>query len=230
MDQTAYALGVRRAAAEIWISRLGVGLVALAASAASLAGEPAPIEYEVALDVAECSEDDPSVGVTLSLEAGRWAIAPILTLGNGVSAWNSSGELVDACERDGSECEVGWMTDFALSFSVTYEFDRTTRRWATPLLAYVNAPTTTFILAEPTDVSFFISDSNCGDNLGSLHLHVYTIESMLNPDVNGDDVVDGLDLGALLGAWGSGHPVLDLDCDGTVDVADLSLLFSMWSE
>jgi len=55
-------------------------------------------------------------------------------------------------------------------------------------------------------------------------------------DLNGDDVVDGADLGTLLGGWGA-CPTgggdrdcpADLDGSGTVDGADLGLLLGLWS-
>jgi endonuclease I len=47
-------------------------------------------------------------------------------------------------------------------------------------------------------------------------------------DLNGDTVVDGADLGQLLGAWGGGPGPADLNGDGTVDGADLGLLLGAW--
>jgi hypothetical protein len=47
-------------------------------------------------------------------------------------------------------------------------------------------------------------------------------------DVDGDGVVDGTDLGALLAAWGTDSPTADLDGDGEVGSADLALLISAW--
>ncbi|MFG0276244.1 MAG: hypothetical protein ACF8QF_14435 [Phycisphaerales bacterium] len=46
-------------------------------------------------------------------------------------------------------------------------------------------------------------------------------------DFNEDDVVDGADLGALLGAWG-GAGIEDLNSDGVIDGADLGLLLGAW--
>jgi len=46
-------------------------------------------------------------------------------------------------------------------------------------------------------------------------------------DLNGDGVVDGADLGILLGAWGGDGPA-DLNDDGVVDGADLGLLLGAW--
>lgn len=47
-------------------------------------------------------------------------------------------------------------------------------------------------------------------------------------DLNCDGVVDGADLGLLLGAWGSPGPG-DLNEDGIVDGADLGLLLGAWT-
>ncbi|MSR29305.1 MAG: hypothetical protein EXS03_07010 [Phycisphaerales bacterium] len=46
-------------------------------------------------------------------------------------------------------------------------------------------------------------------------------------DVNQDGVVDGLDLGMVLSAWGT--PGGDINGSGTTDGADLTVLFSAWS-
>ncbi len=48
------------------------------------------------------------------------------------------------------------------------------------------------------------------------------------PDINGDGVVDGADLGILLNGWG-GDGVGDLNDDGVVDGADLGLLLNAWT-
>ncbi|MCA9286154.1 MAG: hypothetical protein KDA22_13095 [Phycisphaerales bacterium] len=54
-------------------------------------------------------------------------------------------------------------------------------------------------------------------------------EEPSNPaDLNGDGVVDGADMGILLGAWGTSGPG-DLNGDGTVDGADVGLLLAAWS-
>ncbi|MFO0873050.1 MAG: hypothetical protein U0575_03650 [Phycisphaerales bacterium] len=45
-------------------------------------------------------------------------------------------------------------------------------------------------------------------------------------DVNGDGMVDGADLGALLAAWGTQD--LDLNGDGINDGADLGALLASW--
>ena len=49
-------------------------------------------------------------------------------------------------------------------------------------------------------------------------------------DVNGDGIVNGADLGLLLGAWGpaNGSPY-DLNHDGVVNGADLGLLLGCWT-
>jgi hypothetical protein len=47
-------------------------------------------------------------------------------------------------------------------------------------------------------------------------------------DLNGDGLVDGADLTILLSAWGTDSAVADLNHDGIVDGADLTLLLSNW--
>ncbi len=51
-----------------------------------------------------------------------------------------------------------------------------------------------------------------------------------DPDLNGDGVVDGTDLGLLLGQWGpcSRCPA-DLNDDGVVDASDLGILWASWA-
>ncbi len=51
-----------------------------------------------------------------------------------------------------------------------------------------------------------------------------------SPDLNGDGMVDGFDLGLLLGAWGAVPPgsAGDLNADGMVDGADLGALLQQW--
>ncbi len=48
------------------------------------------------------------------------------------------------------------------------------------------------------------------------------------PDVNGDAVVDAVDLSILISAWGSFGSDADLDGDGDVGATDLSMLLTAW--
>ena len=47
-------------------------------------------------------------------------------------------------------------------------------------------------------------------------------------DINGDNKVDGTDLGLLLGAWGPHTGAADLDHSGVVDGTDIGLLLGAW--
>lgn len=47
-------------------------------------------------------------------------------------------------------------------------------------------------------------------------------------DLNGDGIVNGGDLGILLGGWGPGSSVADLNFDGVVNGSDLGLLLGSW--
>ncbi|MBL9121399.1 MAG: dockerin type I repeat-containing protein [Phycisphaerae bacterium] len=48
-------------------------------------------------------------------------------------------------------------------------------------------------------------------------------------DITGDGIVNGADLAALLGFWGSSNAAGDLNGDGTVDARDLAMLLAAWS-
>jgi hypothetical protein len=50
-------------------------------------------------------------------------------------------------------------------------------------------------------------------------------------DLNGDGVINGADLGSLLGAWGAAPPgaPADLNSDGVVNGADLGALLGAWT-
>lgn len=55
-----------------------------------------------------------------------------------------------------------------------------------------------------------------------------TVKEILG-DLDGNGVVDGADLGLLLGAWDTDDAAADLNSDGTVDGADLGLLLGAWT-
>ena len=48
-------------------------------------------------------------------------------------------------------------------------------------------------------------------------------------DLNGDGVVDAADLSILGGAWGSSNTIADIDGDGIVNVADFGIIGRNWS-
>ncbi len=50
-----------------------------------------------------------------------------------------------------------------------------------------------------------------------------------SPDLNGDGVVDGFDLGQVLSAFGSNDATSDLDGNGIVDGSDLTAILAGWS-
>ena len=57
-----------------------------------------------------------------------------------------------------------------------------------------------------------------------------TVEGGSTPgDFNGDGLVNGGDLGALLAAWGTDNPDIDLSGDGVIDGGDLGIFLSLWT-
>ena len=83
-------------------------------------------------------------------------------------------------------------------------------------------------------IRFIAEDLNPGSvvEAGVDGVRLFGIDCSTPPlpgDLNGDGLVDGADLGILLGAWGQSGGAADLNDDGTVDGADLGLLLSNWS-
>ncbi|MFO0873953.1 MAG: multiheme c-type cytochrome [Phycisphaerales bacterium] len=90
----------------------------------------------------------------------------------------------------------------------------------------------------------FLRDTNVTNTLGQVAFDAWVGQGKSTPvdmdtamlvlatpvfgDLNGDGVVDGADLGLLLGAWGSRGGPADLNGDGVVDGADLGLLRGNW--
>jgi FG-GAP repeat protein len=69
-------------------------------------------------------------------------------------------------------------------------------------------------------------DDDLGLNAGSAYFVDVTC-TLCPSDLTGDNLVDGADLGLLLGNWGN-PGVTDLNGDGTTDGADLVLLLGRW--
>lgn len=72
----------------------------------------------------------------------------------------------------------------------------------------------------------------CGapEPYGNIELGLSMVSIQVPGDLNGDGVIDGLDLALLLGSWGvcGGCPT-DLNGDGVVDGVDLAILLGGWS-
>ena len=73
-----------------------------------------------------------------------------------------------------------------------------------------------------------VSIGATGARAGESAVETFSSAAPRPADLNGDGVVDGADLGLLLGAWGTSGPAADLNEDGTVDGADLGLLLGAW--
>jgi hypothetical protein len=87
---------------------------------------------------------------------------------------------------------------------------------------------------EHLDTNIFISSFG-RDAAGELYITDYFGGQVLRltqvepqEDLNTDPVVDGADLGILLGNWGQSCALGDINNDGVVDGADLGLLLGAW--
>jgi len=90
----------------------------------------------------------------------------------------------------------------------------------------------TYIRAAACGVSNFVNLAALG--FANYHWFVelsgdFGCEDGIVGDLNLDGIVDGADLSILLGAWGTADPIADLSGDGNVDGADLSILLGNWS-
>ncbi|MFG0276179.1 MAG: endonuclease/exonuclease/phosphatase family protein [Phycisphaerales bacterium] len=94
----------------------------------------------------------------------------------------------------------------------------------TPTHAFV-FDTTALNGTERSTLGVQATDSDASDHL--MLVADFAFPPSGDPDLNGDGVVDGADLGLLLGAWGSAGPT-DLNGDGVTDGADLGLLLGAW--
>ncbi|MSR45357.1 MAG: hypothetical protein EXS15_08435 [Phycisphaerales bacterium] len=61
-----------------------------------------------------------------------------------------------------------------------------------------------------------------------MNFELDSCEGPRSPDLNGDGLVDGLDLTTLLAAWGTASVLADLDRNGTVGGSDLTALLAAW--
>ena len=100
-------------------------------------------------------------------------------------------------------------------------------------IGWINFGTTPFVGAEGAyfDFSTFrLHGYAWGENVGWINLDDtnFYVGFTCTGDLNGDGQVDGVDLGLLLGAWGTANPAADLNGSGNVDGVDLGLLLGSW--
>ena len=80
-------------------------------------------------------------------------------------------------------------------------------------------------VTESDDAEMFIAEFECLQETGDW---CDSSGSSCPADISSDNVVDGADLGLLLGAWGTSSGNADLNNDNTVDGADLGILLGAW--
>ena len=82
-------------------------------------------------------------------------------------------------------------------------------------------------ISETNEIVVFGYDFTAGGDPRALVFRI-GFPSDCAADINGDGTRDGLDLSALLAAWGSGNASADLDGNGTVNASDLTALLAAW--
>ena len=80
-------------------------------------------------------------------------------------------------------------------------------------------------------VAYWVTARDWANNLGISTTRLFTEPGPppVTGDLNDDGVVNGDDLGILLGAWGQPNSTADLNGDGTVDGIDLGELLANWT-
>ncbi|HMN96602.1 MAG TPA: hypothetical protein PKC43_01790 [Phycisphaerales bacterium] len=90
----------------------------------------------------------------------------------------------------------------------------------------------TYLRADACNLTSFTSYADLGFPSANWTLTLFaqgvTCPGLCLGDLTGDGIVDGADLGILLGAWGTDDPCANLDGSGSVDGADLGILLGAW--
>ncbi len=112
------------------------------------------------------------------------------------------------------------LADVALSTSAWVKHSWRVRDFVTPTanmrVRFVARDLATGSLVEAAIDDFRVTNIDCTPN---------TVVG----DINGDGVVNAVDLGLLLGNWGAAGGAADLDNSGTVNAADLAILVNAWT-
>lgn len=108
-------------------------------------------------------------GVDLTLDAGTYDVTFVDGL---YKAWNPWGR-VRGCASDGTDCTNGWITSANVSSTDlgTIAFGRT-GKYASADQALLEAASLTLTIAQRQTLTFFIGDSQFGDNTGGVSLAV----------------------------------------------------------
>ena len=84
------------------------------------------------------------------------------------------------------------------------------------------------LVFENQSVLIRIGSPDGSTGTGDLSIVCTPFEEPCPEDLNGDGIVNGADLGLLLGSWGTSGQ--DINGDGIVDGADLGLLLGAWGD
>ena len=117
---------------------------------------------------------------------------------------------------------------------VTIDFPAQTAGFAT-FAGGATSNSPTYYRSEGCGETDFINLADVGGGFPNNHWYVEIPGNIgckdpsIPGDLNNDGVVNGADLSILLSAWGTADPVADINGDGEVNGADLSILLSNWT-
>lgn len=145
-------------------------------------------------------------------------------------AFVAPGQSIYTTDRTGNAgySSTNWVTIDGTSFSSPYAAG------VAALLISIKPNIT------PAEIEFVMSSTST--DMQSTGYDIFTGWGMINAekalkailpppcpsDINNDSVVDGVDLGILLGNWGTSNPTTDLNDDNFVDGLDLGILLGGW--
>ncbi|MCH2162535.1 MAG: M12 family metallo-peptidase, partial [Phycisphaerales bacterium] len=87
----------------------------------------------------------------------------------------------------------------------------------------------TSVVLEGSTILIRVGSPQSDEGEGTLVIDCEPFDAPCPSDLNGDDAIDGADLGLMLSQWGADGSA-DLNDDGIVDGADLGLLLAAWGE
>jgi hypothetical protein len=117
---------------------------------------------------------DPLNGVELNLAAGTYEVTPTDDPNLAWNAW-SSGGAVRGCDTNGENCSQGFIHQYSITIAGLTTLVANGGRYQTAQMAFDNASSFVFSIAQDQIVSFRIADINYGDNFGGVSLNVNAV-------------------------------------------------------
>ncbi len=182
------------------------------------------------LDEADAIQAGPATGTATQGRDGSWSFS--LAVPVDISVSGSAAGTPFASTAPGALVLAGSIVidGDQLSLASSGQVDESTSVPAAPPIAGVPFPLPT-ILPPGATANLLLSGAfaeGTATTAATASLQAAGTRITVPGDLNGDGVVNGIDLGILLGAWGA-RGAADLNADGVVNGIDLGILLGNWS-